>query len=285
MEILSQLIVNSVIAGAMYALMALGFNLIYSVTRFFNLAHGVAAAAGGYAVFYLTSSLGQNVYIATAAGIVSAGFLGYGFDRLVFLRLRRRKTSSMVQLVASLGLLTSVQAVLAILFTNEFQTFPAGHTLYNVLGGAITGTQTAVVASGFFITLLLALILRHTMFGKAVNAVSDDAEVARIVGIDTDRVTGRVFFMGSAIAGIAGILTGFDTGLEPTMGMGLLLKGVIACIIGGMGNVWGGTAGSMLLGFAENFGIWKIPGQWKDAISFVILIAFLLLRPEGMIKK
>jgi branched-chain amino acid transport system permease protein len=285
MEILSQLILNSIIAGAMYALMALGFNLIYSCTRFFNLAHGVAAAAGGYAVFYLTSALGQNVYLAMAAGIVSAGALGYGFDKLVFLRLRRKKTSSMVQLVASLGLLTSVQAVIAILFTNEFQTFPAGHTLYTVLGGAITGTQTAVVASGFLITILLAVVLRSTMFGKAVNAISDDAEVARIVGIDTDKITGRVFFIGSAVAGVAGILTGFDTGLEPTMGMGLLLKGVIACIIGGMGNVWGGAAGSLLLGFAENFGIWKIPGQWKDAISFVILIAFLLLRPEGIIKK
>lgn len=285
MGILSQLILNSIIAGAMYTLMALGFNLIYSVTRFFNLAHGVAAAAGGYAVFYLTGALGLNVYLGVIAGVISAGVLGYGFDKLVFLRLRRRKTSSMVQLVASLGILTSVQAIIAILFTNEFQTFPAGQTLYSVLGGAITGTQTVIVASGIVITLLLAFILRTTMFGKAVNAISDDAEVARIVGINTDKVVGRVFFIGSAIAGLAGILTGFDTGLEPTMGMGLLLKGVIACIIGGMGNVYGGAAGSMLLGLAENFGIWKIPGQWKDAISFVILIAFLLLRPEGIMKK
>ena len=285
MGILSQLILNSLIAGAVYTLMALGFNLIYSVTRFFNLAHGVAAAAGGYAVFYLTHVIGLNVYAGAVLGMVSAGILGYGFDTLVFLRLRRKKTSGMVLLVASLGILTSVQAAIAILFTNEFQTFSADQTIHTVLGGSITSIQAVTVAFSVIITLILAVILRKTMFGKAVNAISDDVEVARIVGINSDRITGQVFFIGSAIAGLAGILTGFDTGLEPSMGMGLLLKGVIACIIGGMGNVYGGAAGSMVLGFAENFGIWKIPGQWKDAISFVILIAFLLLRPQGILKK
>jgi branched-chain amino acid transport system permease protein len=109
--------------------------------------------------------------------------------------------------------------------------------------------------------------------------------VAKIVGINTKKVIGWVFVIGSAIAGLAGILIGFDTGIEPTMGMSLLLKGVIASIIGGIGNVYGGVLGAFFLGFIENFGIWKISGEWKDAIAFGVLIIFLLFRPQGILRK
>ena len=120
------------------------------------------------------------------------------------------------------------------------------------------------------------------MFGRAVRAVGDDEDVSKIVGINTDKVIGKVFLIGSAIAGLAGILIGFDTGIEPTMGMSLLLKGVIACIIGGIGNIYGGVLGAFFLGFVENFGIWHISGEWKDAIAFTVLILFLLFRPQGI---
>ena len=131
----------------------------------------------------------------------------------------------------------------------------------------------------------LALLLKYTIFGKAIKAVNDDEEVAKIIGINTNKIIGRVFFIGSAIAGLSGILIGFDTGIEPTMGLGLLLKGVIASIIGGIGNLYGGVIGAFFLGFIENFGIWKISGEWKDAIAFALLIIFLLFRPQGIIKK
>ncbi len=286
MEILSQLILNSIIAGAVYTLMALGFNLIYGVTKFFNLAHGVMAAVGGYVIFYLWMTLGWNVYLSGALGVVFAGLTGYAFDRLVYLPLRRKKTSGMVLLVASLGIMTSAQSAIAILFTNEFQTLGGSvQRVFSVFGASITEIQLFILASGLLIMLALVFTMNRTVFGKAVKAISDDAEMAKIVGINTDRVTGHVFFIGSAVAGLAGILVGFDTGIQPTMGMGLLLKGVIASIIGGVGNIYGGVLGAFLLGFVENFGIWKIPGEWKDAIAFVLLIFFLLLRPEGIVKK
>jgi branched-subunit amino acid ABC-type transport system permease component len=109
--------------------------------------------------------------------------------------------------------------------------------------------------------------------------------VARIIGLNTDKINGYVFFIGSALAGFAGILVGFDTGIEPTMGLGLLLKGVIVSIIGGVGNIYGGVLGAFLLGFVENFGIWKISGEWKDAIAFALLIVFLIFRPQGIMNK
>lgn len=288
MEILPQLILNSVIAGAIYALMALGFNLIYGVAKFFNLAHGVIAAVGGYCVFFLAKTLGLNLYLSIAAAVVFSGLAGFLFDKLVYLPLRKRKASNMVLLVASLGVLTASQSVIAILFTSQFRILTGeivGQRVFALMGGTITSTQLIILASGAVITAGLFFILNKTMFGKAVTAISDDAEVARVVGINTDNAIGYVFFIGSAIAGLAGVLVGFDTGIEPNMGMRLLLSGVIASIIGGIGNIYGGVVGSFLLGFVENFGIWKIPGEWKDAIAFTLLIFFLLWRPEGIIRR
>lgn len=288
MEVVVQLILNSIIAGAVYTLVALGFNLIYGTTRFFNLAHGVLAAVGAYAVFFFAKSLGWNIFVSIGIGIVLAGFIGYGLNKFIYEPLRKRKASNMVLLVASLGVLTALQAIIAILFTSQFQvlSFHIGtQQIYEIFGGIITQTQLIILFSGFFIMAGLVTLLNKTNVGKAIKAISDDEEVAKMVGINTNQIIGYVFFIGSAIAGLAGILIGFDIGIEPTMGLSLLLKGVIASIIGGVGNIYGGVLGAFLLGFVENFGIWKISGQWKDAIAFGVLILFLVFRPQGIIRR
>lgn len=288
MDIIPQLILNSIIAGAIYSLVALGFNFIYGATKFFNLAHGVMTAIGGYAVFYFAKTLGLNVHVAVILGVALAGLVGYGLDKFIYLPLRKRKASNMVSLVASLGVMTALQAIIAILFTSQFKTLSQNigtQKLFEIFGGMITQTQLIILLSAGLVMIGLVFLLYKTQFGKAVRAISDDEEVARIVGINTNKIIGYVFFIGSAIAGLAGILVGFDTGIEPTMGLGLLLKGVIASIVGGVGNIYGGVLGAFLLGFVENFGIWKISGEWKDAIAFVLLIAFLIFRPHGIMNK
>jgi len=288
MEILPQLIFNSIIAGAIYALVALGFNLIYGTTKFFNLAHGVLSAVGGYAVFFFAKSLGWNLYLSVIIGMLLAGLVGYGLDRFIYRPLRQRKVSNMILLVASLGAFTVIQAVIAILFSSQFKTLSQNvgqQQIYEFWGGIITQTQLVILIVGFIIMAGLLILFKLTLFGKAIKAISNDEEVAKIVGINTNKIIGYVFFIGSAIAGLTGILVGFDTGIEPTMGMSLLLKGVIASIIGGVGNIYGGVVGAFLLGFIENFGIWKISGEWKDAIAFAVLIIFLLFKPGGIFKK
>ncbi len=246
------------------------------------------AAIGGYAVFFFSKELGWPLYIGIILGIVIAGLIGWGLDKLIYLPLRKRKASGMILLVASLGAFTAIQAIIAILFTSQFQTLSLNvgvQRIYEIFGAVITQIQLIILISGLVIMGILGLILKKTMFGKAIKAVSDDEEVAKIVGINTNKIIGRVFLIGSAIAGFAGIMIGFDTGIEPTMGMNLLLKGIIASIVGGVGSLYGGVLGAFLLGFVENFGIWKISGEWKDAIAFGLLIIFLLFRPQGIIKK
>lgn len=288
MGILPQLILNSIIAGAIYTLVALGFNLIYGATKFFNLAHSIMAAIGGYAVFYFAKILGLDIYVAIILGVALAGLVGFGLDKFIYLPLRRRKASNMVLLVASLGAMTALQAVIAILFSSQFKTLSQNigtQKLITILGGVITQTQLIILLSAALVMAGLVTLLYKTQFGKAVRAISDDEEVARIIGINTNKIIGYVFFIGSAIAGLAGILVGFDVGIDPKMGSSLLFKGVIASIVGGVGNIYGGVLGAFLLGFLENFGIWKISGEWKDAIAFALLITFLIFRPRGIMNK
>jgi branched-chain amino acid transport system permease protein len=288
MDIIPQLIVNSIIAGAIYTMVALGFNLIYGTVKFFDLGYGALTAVGGYSVYYFYKTLGLNLYLSIILGFLIAGILGFLLYKFIYSPLRARKSSGMVLLVGSLGAFTAIQAIIAILFTSQFQTLSqsaGAGKVYDIFGGVITEVQLIILICGIVIMAIMALVLKFTIFGKAVKAVSDDEEVSKIVGINTPKVIGWIFFIGSSIAGLAGILIGFDTGIEPTMGMSLLLKGVIASIIGGIGNIYGGVLGAFFLGFVENFGIWKISGEWKDAIAFAVLIIFLLWRPQGILKK
>jgi len=288
MGIVPQLIANSLIAGSTYVLITLGFNLMYGTTKFVNMAYGVVAAVGGYAVFFFTVRHGMPAFAGIFIGVVLAGLLGYASDRVVFAPLRRRKASNIVLFIASLGVFTVLQAALAMLFTPQFQILPLPSYLngvYEIGGAAVTRVQIVIIALGVLLFAGIWWMGAKTMFGKAVRAISDDAEVAKIVGIDVEQTVGGVFFVGSAIAGLAGIMIGLDTGIQPTMGLLVLLEGAISSIIGGIGNIYGGVLGSFLLGFAENFGIWKIAAEWKSAISFGLLIIFLIFRPRGILSR
>lgn len=285
MEIVVQIALNAVIAGAIYSLVALGFNLIYGTAKFFDLGYGALVAVGGYSVFYFYKLLGFPLVVSIILGMLIAGALGFLIEKVVYRQLRTRKASNTVLLIASLGVLTVVQAIIAILFSSQFQTLSNNigvEQTYTILGGIITQTQVLILVAGIVVMFVLGITLKHTLFGKAVRAISDDEEVSKIVGINTEKIIGRVFFIGSAIAGLAGIAVGFDTGIQPTMGLSLLLKGVIAAIIGGIGNVYGGILGAFFLAIIENLGAWQFSGEWKDAIAFGVLIVFLLIRPQGI---
>lgn len=285
MDILPQLIANSVIAGSIYALLTLGFNLTYATAKFIDMGFGVLTAVGGYSVFYISKMLGAPLWLGVLAGITISGlvsFLAYSF---IYKPLRARKASGAVLLIASLGVLTALQAFIAILFTSQFQTLSGllpGNRVFELWGATFTAVQLSIFCIDAALFALLAFLLKRTLFGTAVTAIGDDEEVSKIVGINTDRVIGQVFFLSGAIGGLAGILIGFDTGIEPVMGLSWLLAAVIAAIVGGIGNIYGGVAGAFLLAFAENFGIWKIAGEWKAAIAFSVLLLFLIWKPRGL---
>ena len=131
----------------------------------------------------------------------------------------------------------------------------------------------------------LLLLLKRTAFGKAVRAIGDDEEVAKVVGINTTAVIAVVFFIAALYAALGGVLSGHDTAIQPRMGLLLLLKGWIASVVGGIGNLWGAIVGGFVLGLIEQFGIWDLAGEWRDAISFVLLVLFLSFWPKGLLPR
>ncbi|MEK9173310.1 MAG: branched-chain amino acid ABC transporter permease [Patescibacteria group bacterium] len=287
MEIILQLTVNSLIAAGTYLLIATGFNLIYGATKFVNMAHGSVAILGGYAFLFLAKN-GFGLALSFMGAVLLAGVSGVIFNKLVFEKLRSRKTSNLVSFVASLGIFTVVQALLAILFSSQFQSpsfLKGNEKIFGLAGTAITATQLAIILTSLTVFIGVTLLLKKTNFGRAIRAVSDDIEVAKIIGINTDRLLNGVFFIGSALAGLAGALVALDIGLQPTLGLFFVLEGAIASIVGGIGNIYGGALGSLILGFAENFGVWKISSEWKTVIAFSVLIVFLIFRPRGLMNK
>jgi len=279
-----QLIINGLVAGSIYALVALGFTIIYRTVKFFHFAHGVIYAAGAYIVYTFAISLGVNPIISFFLAAILAGLVGVIIDRFVYKPLRKRKAPNLVFLIASFGIFIFIQNLLQLIYGAQILTIRTGPVKegHHFLGAVITDTQILILIASLVLCLGLWLFVKKTKLGKAMRAVADDPLAASVVGINPERIILAAFAIGSALAGAAGILISLETNIEPTMGMNAILKGIIASIIGGIGSIPGAMFGGLFLGIAENLGIWKISAGWKDCIAFVILIIFLLFRPGGI---
>ncbi len=156
---------------------------------------------------------------------------------------------------------------------------------YHLFSAVITPTQILILSVSIMLFVALWFIVDTTKMGKAIRAVADDTIGASVSGIYSEKIILYAFGIGSAFAGMAGVLISLETNIEPTMGMNAILKGIIASIIGGIGSIPGAMLGGFLLGIVENLGIWKIQAGWKDSIAFAVLILFLLFRPQGILGK
>ena len=281
----NQLFANGLIVGAIYALVAAGFSLIYSVCKFVHFAHGAVIAFSAYFLYFLFSILGLNFVFSVILAIIFASLLGLLVNQVVYKQLRKKKTSNVILLIAGFALLIFFESLILLLFGADVKTI--GYLKIakglEVLGAIITPLQIVIILSSLVLLFLLFFFMKKTKMGKAMRAVADNKEVAEIIGISSEKIYNWSFIIGSAIAGVAAILVGLEQNLEPVMGTSLMIKGFTAAIIGGIGSVPGAILGSYLLGFAENFGIWYLPSGYKDAIAFVILFIFLLFRPQGIL--
>jgi branched-subunit amino acid ABC-type transport system permease component len=190
-------------------------------------------------------------------------------------------------LLASLGFYIIFQNIVSLVFGDDTKTFASGIITegMEIFGARITPIQIAIIAVSVFLLLICWALTKYTKMGIAMRAVASDPELAIVSGIDTDKTILFAFTSGSMLAGTAAILTSFDIGMTPTMGMNVLMMGVVAVIVGGVGSIPGAALGGFLLAFAQNFGVWKISSQWQDAIAFIILLLFLLYRPNGFFGK
>jgi branched-chain amino acid transport system permease protein len=282
-----QLLLNGVIAGSIYSLVALGFALIYETTRFFHFAHGAVYTIGAYFAYLFFVQLGFDRWLAFPFACVATMLLGVALEVGIYRPMRNRKATDLTLLIASLGLYIVLQNVISMVWGDDTKTMRTGEVVegHAVLGARITNIQIAIIATTLVLITLISLILTRTKFGKALRALANDPELARLSGINSDRYIMYAFAIGSFLAAVAAIMISFDTDMTPTMGFNALVMGVIAVIVGGIGSLPGAALGGLLIGLAQNLGVWQLPSKWQDTIAYVVLILFLLFRPYGILGK
>ncbi len=247
----------------------------------------IAVALGVYCGYLLTGAPGSKLYLSWVVSCLLAGTVALALYRGLYVFMRRRSRSPLIMLVASLGILLAITAFITIIFHSAPRPLPMalGNDPWTLAGANIKGFNVftiGVAVAGF---LGLLYLLKLTTFGRAVRAIGDDEDVSKVVGINTTAIIAVVFFIGAVFAAMAGILSGHDTAVQPRMGLLLLLKGWIASVVGGIGNLYGAIVGGFILGMVEQFGIWDLAGEWKDVISFIMLILFLSFWPQGLLPR
>lgn len=291
---MAQIIANSLVAASIYGLFAASFSLIYSTVRFFHIAHGATLTVGAFTGYAVVTSPWIEVlslpdpvtYLLAALGAGVAGVVtGVLTDRIVYRPLRDSHASALILLLTSFGVFVVVQNLIALLYGNQLRSVRLGpiEQGYQVLGARITPFQFVIVAVALGFFVVLGYAYRRTRIGRFIRAVADDESLARIAGIDAERVITYAFAAGSALVGIAGVLVAFETNLQPSMGFEILLKGIVAVIVGGIGSIYGAYLGALLVGLVENLAGWFLPSVWQDPILFSLLLLALLIRPHGIL--
>ncbi len=285
MSILLQFALNGLIAGSIYALVASGFSLIYNTNKFMHFAHGISVVVSGYILFLLFSLIGLNFYLSLISAPIYASFIGFLIFRVIYLPLQKRKASNIILLIASISTLILFQNLILLFFGANvkdigYLEIKQGIDFY---GATITPMQIIIILTSLIFFIFLYIFMNRTKLGRNMRAVSNNKELASVIGINERRISDLSFFIGSFLGGVAGVLIALEQNITPNVGVFLIIKGFTGAVIGGISSVPASVLGSYILGLAENFGIAALPSGYKDAISFVLLFLFLLLKPEGLI--
>jgi len=284
---LNQLLLNGIIAGSIYSLIALGFSIIYQTTRFFHFAHGAVYTFGCYFAYLFSIQLGLDRFTSFLFACLATILVGSLCELVVYKPMRKRKATDLTLLIVSLGLYIVLQNIISMIWGDDTKTMRTGEVVegHPFLGARITDIQIVIIITSLILMSLLALMMMKTKFGKSLRALANDSELARLSGINSDRFILYAFAIGSFLAAVASIMISFDTDMTPTMGFNALVMGVIAVIVGGMNSLPGAALGGLFIGLAQNLGVYWLPSKWQDTIAFGILILFLLFKPYGILGK
>ena len=284
-QILQQL-VNGISLGSIYALIALGYTMIYGIIKLINFAHGDVYMVGAYTGFFAVTFAGFPLWAAIIAAMVVTGILGVLIERIAYKPLRNAPKISV--LITAIGVSFFLEYTSMYLVSPTPRTFPDlfGDVAWSIGPLVVNGQQVLILALTFVLMLILTYIVQRTNMGKAMRAASFDTETAQLMGIDADKVISFTFCVGSALAAVAGVLVGvYYNSIDPLMGIMPGLKAFIAAVLGGIGILPGAVAGGLILGIVEAFVSGFISSTFRDAAAFAILILVLLIRPTGLFGK
>jgi len=278
-----QIVFNILLVASITSLIALSFSYLYYVTKYFCLHHAATISFGAYFCFAFIGKFQLHLAIAIPLAILFSVLVGVLCEISIYSFLRKRNAPPLTFLIASIGLYTILQNIISITWGDDVKTLQQGAITegHNFLGGYLTTIQIVSILVSFFLFGAAVLFMKHTSIGKRINAVSSNNELAQIQGINSNTIILICFALGSGVGALAGILTAIDTNMTPTFGFNLLLYGIVAMIIGGVGSYRGLLAGSLLVATAQHMAAYYIDTKWMDAIAYVILILFLIWKPLG----
>jgi branched-chain amino acid transport system permease protein len=278
---LAEQIINGLMIGAIYVLVALGMVLIFGVMQVLNFAHGVLFMAGGYVCHFAFFKLTGNYPAAIALSMLTLGVIGIALESAVFRPLR---DNIQMQIVASIGLILVIQnGVVALWGPNALQMkVAAAQSIIHLGPLSFTAQHFIIIGTVAVTVVLLQLFLTRSRFGTAIRATSQNPDAARVVGIDTNRIYLFTFAAASALAALGGALLGPLFLIFPQMGDLPLLKALTAIVLGGMGSVPGAVIGGLAIGVIESVSTLYIPTDFRDTVVFGLLILVLLVRPWGL---
>lgn len=297
MDTFVQQLINGLTIGSIYALIALGYTMVYGILRLINFAHGDIYMVGAYAGYLLAVYLGFEAspsifgFIVVLLGSMAiAAAIGVAIERFAYRPVR--KYSKMTTLITAIGISLLIEYLFVFIFSGTPRSFPQllQNENYPLFGEArISSSQIIIFAVSILLMIVLQYIIYKTKVGKAMRAVSYNINSAKLMGINTNFVIAFTFALGSALAAAGGVLTAqYNPKIEPLMGIITGLKAFVAAVLGGIGNIPGAVLGGLLIGAAETMVVGYgqhigIPSTYRDAVAFAILILVLLLRPAGLL--
>jgi branched-chain amino acid transport system permease protein len=278
-----QQVLNGVMLGCTYVLVALGFTLIFGMLRLVHLAHGEVLMVGAYLGLIMITYLGANIWLALIGTAAASGLVGI----LVYFAAIRKveKGGHLAPLVSTIGAAIILQEIFTKLFTGEKTAFPPTIVSKNVNLGFITfnAAQPFIIILSLLFMLIIYYIIKKTMVGKSIRALSENPQTARLLGVPVTKIVVVTFAMASILAGIGGILVGTAYhSIYPLMGIEIGLKGLAIIVIGGMGNVLGAMVSGIIVGLMEVFSVAYISAPYKDAFAYGLMMVILVWKPEGL---
>lgn len=277
-----QALVNGLVSGSIYALMAVGFTLVFGIMHVINLAHGELYMLGGFSTFFMVSIYHINFFVALVATLLIVGVLGFFIERIIFRPLRN--ASLLNTLLASIGLSLFISNIVLRLAGSDMRNidFPFSGKSISIIGTSISIHRLIVLLLTAFLVCLLGWIIKYTKVGKALRATAQDTDASALMGVNINFIYGIIFAISAGLAAIAGGLIGSLYVVDPSMGALPGMKAFIIVILGGMGSVIGALAGALIFGFAETFTTLFLESSYQDLVGFIILILVLLFKPNGL---
>ncbi|WP_134702304.1 branched-chain amino acid ABC transporter permease [Ammoniphilus sp. YIM 78166] len=283
---LTQQLINGLTLGSTYALVALGYTLIFGVLEIINMAHGAIFMFGAFVGLMTVVYYNGSIITAIIAAIAVTMVLGLLLELLALRPLRGKKgVSHLASLISTIGVAIILENLAHKVFGAETQPFPIpfNNVIYQIGDTRISLVQILIFAIAVTVMVLLQMWLGKTKYGKALRATAENMETASLLGVNTKRIVVMTVLLASGLGGLAGVLVGMGfNAVAPTMGISMGLKGLAIIILGGMGNVPGAMAGGLILGVTEVFAVAYGDSAYRDAVAFGMIIVILLLRPQGL---